>query len=396
LRQAIPRDRTGLALGAFYFAWIAAIGAFGPFMASFLAARGLSPRAIAWLLAALPLVRVLVTPGWTFVADHLRAPGRVLQVVALGAALSFALLAIARSPLAVVAVVVAYTVFRAPIGALADTILLAWSQRTRTPFGRVRAWGSFGYLLAAFGAGATLERAGPSAAVALTLTLLAGAALFARALPEATPRPGASLWPAFVRMARDRRIARVLVAGVLQQMGLAPYDMLFPAWFAARAGGAWTGASIALGVACEVAVMLWARPWLARIGAERVMALSFAASVARWSVVAFSDSTLAIGLAQSLHALAFGTYFLASVELLDRIAPPEVRASAQGIQYTVVFGGGSALALSVAGALGGVVAVPTIFTVAAVCSALAALLMATARTEASGAAATARATTVHP
>lgn len=378
MKQSPPRDRTALALGAFYFAWIAAIGAFGPFMASFLAARGIAPRGIAWLLAALPLVRVLVTPAWTYVADHLRAPGRVLQLVSLGAALSFALLVVARSRLAVVVVVVAYTAFRAPVGALADTILLAWSQRTHTPFGRVRAWGSFGYLLAAFGAGATLERAGPSAAVALTLTLLSGAALFARALPEATPRPGPSLWPAFVRMARDRRIARLLVAGVLQQMGLAPYDMLFPAWFAARAGGTWTGASIALGVACEVAVMLWARPWLTRVGAERVIALSFAASVARWSVIAFSESTLAIGLAQSLHAFAFGSYFLAAVQLLDRIAPPEVRASAQGIQYTVVFGGGSALALAVAGALGGVAAVPTIFAVAAVCSTLAALLMATA------------------
>lgn len=366
---------TGRSLATFYFGWIAAIGAFGPFMASFLEARGLSAREGAWLLAALPLLRVVVTPLWTYAADLMRSPVRVLQLVSAGAALSFALLIGVKSPLAVSLIVAAYTVFRAPVGPLADAVLLAWSQRSGTPFGRVRAWGSFGYLIAAFGAGALLERSGAGTAVALTLTLLTGAALSAWALPSAPLRRGPSIWPAFVRVARDPVVARVLVVGVLNQMGLAPYDMLFSTWFARRAGGTWAGASIAAGVACEVAVMLFARPWLARVGPERVLALSFIAATVRWLVVAYATSDLALGAVQVLHALSFGTYFLASVEALDRASPPEVRASVQGVQYTVVFSAGSALALGVAGVLGGVDGVRAIFKVAAACAALATALM---------------------
>ena len=371
-------DRGATPLAAFYFAWIAAIGAFGPFMASFLEGRGLGARSTAWVLAALPLVRVVVTPLWTYLADLVRAPTRVLQWVSTGSLVTFALVALAHTPAQVAAAVLLYTVFRAPVGALADAVLLAWSQRTGTAFGRVRAFGSAGYLVATLAAGVLLDGHGPWPALALAAALLALATVCVRSLPAAPAHRGPSLWPSFVRLARDPRVLRVLAAGVLQQMGLAPYDNLFPTWFARRAGGAWSGASIAVGVACEVAVMVWARPWIARVGPERTMALSFAMSVLRWAVIARAESPWVLGLTQSLHAVAFATYFLAAVELLDRAAPPELRASAQGIQYTVVFGGGSALSLAIGGALGGVEGVRAIFALAAVCSGLAAVLMATA------------------
>lgn len=368
MSDASPRDASAAVFAGYYFAWFAAIGAFGPFLASFLEARGLSPKASAWVLAALPLARVLATPMWTYAADRLRAPGRVLQLVAAGSALSFAALVVVRSPVAVVAIVTLYTVFRAPSGPLVDSLVLAWSKRTARPFGRVRAWGSVGYLVAAFGAGTLLERAGPETAVTLTLALLTAAALCAFAVPAAPPRKAPPLWGAFRRVASDPVVMRVLVAGVLTQMGQAPYDMLFPTWFARRASGTWAGVSIALGVACEIVVMLYSRPWLSRLGPSRVMALSCAAGALRWVIVARASSDVVIGLAQALHALSFGTFFLASVEALDRAAPPEVRASVQGIQHTVVYAGGSALALGLAGTLGGVAAMREVFALAAVCA----------------------------
>jgi PPP family 3-phenylpropionic acid transporter len=167
-------------------------------------------------------------------------------------------------------------------------------------------------------------------------------------------------------------VRRVLAAGVLQQVGLAPYEALFPAWMLHRAGGVWTGTAIAAGVACEIAVMVWGRPWLARVGPRRALMLSFVASVARWLVTALAPWTAAVVLAQSLHGLGFGLYFVASVDAVDRAAPEDVRASAQGVHYTVSFGVGAALSLALAGALGGVASMRAVFLTAAVASALAA------------------------
>lgn len=365
------RDRSGATLAAFYFCWLAAVGTFGPFLAAYLGARGFSPRAAAWTLAALPLVRVLVTPGWTYVADLLRAPALTLRVVALGSLGAFLALRGTSTPAALTLALLAYTAFRAPVGALSDSVALAWAARTGGSFGGVRAWGSAGYLAASFTVASTLDRLGHGPALTLTTTLLALGTLSAWAMPAAAPRPSASLWPSFRRMLATPAVRRVLAAGVLQQVGLAPYEGLFAAWMLPRAGGLWTGVAIASGVACEIAVMVWGRPWLARVGPRRALQVAFAASVVRWLVTALAPWTAVVALAQTLHALAFGLYFVASVEAIDRAAPDDVRSSAQGVHYTVAFGVGAALSLALAGSLGGVSAMRAIFLLAAVASALA-------------------------
>lgn len=366
------RDLSGVTLAAFYFCWIAAVGAFGPFLAGYLDARGLSPRAVAWLLAVMPLVRVVVTPAWTYLADLLRAPTLTLRIVCVGALVAFVGVARSAHPVPIALTLCLYTAFRAPVGALSDAVCLAWAERTGGAFGRVRAWGSLGYLLATLGIANLLPRLGHGFTLGLTLGLLGLGAAFTFALPAAPPRPTASLWRAFRRLVATPVVRRVLLAGSLQQMGLAPYDALYPTWMLHRAGGAWTGASIALGVVCEIAVMVWARPWLARVGVRRALLLSFGAAALRWVVTALVPSVATVALVQCLHGLAFGLYFVAAVEALDRAAPEDVRASAQGVHYTVVFGAGPSLALGLAGALGGLGAMRAIFLTAAAASVLAA------------------------
>jgi MFS family permease len=167
-------------------------------------------------------------------------------------------------------------------------------------------------------------------------------------------------------------VRRVLAAGVLQQVGLAPYEALFPTWMLHRGGGVWTGTAIASGVACEIVVMVWGRPWITRVGPRRALMVAFGASVVRWLVTALAPWTAVVVFAQSLHGLAFGLYFVAAVQAIDRAAPEDVRASAQGVHYTVAFGLGAALSLALAGALGGVASMRVVFLTAVVASALAA------------------------
>jgi len=369
-------DMAGVRLACFYFCWVAALGTFGPFLAGFLALRGMSPRAVTWTLAVVPLVRVLATPAWTYLADRLRAPTLMLRVVCLGAVAAFVAVAKSPTPRALALALMVYTVFRAPVGALSDSVALAWAARTGGSFGRVRALGSFGYLLAAVVLANLLARHGHGLALALTLGLLGAATALTWTLPGAPPRPTGALGYAFRRLLAEPTVRRLLAAGTLQQMGLAPYDALFPTWFLHRAGGAWTGGAIALGVGCEIVVMVWARPWIQRVGVWRALGVAFGASVLRWLVTAFVPVTAVVALAQGLHGLAFGLYFVAAVEALDRVAPDDVRASAQGVHHTVVFGVGTAGALAIAGALGGLASMRAVFVAAAVASALAAWLVA--------------------
>lgn len=373
-----PREMSGATLAACYFFWLAAVGAFGPLLADYLTVRGFSPRAAAWLLALLPVVRVLTTPAWTYLADLLHAPAIVLRVVAFGSLASFLVLTHVHGAFTLATMLLVYSVFRAPVGALLDSVTLAWMARSGRSFGEVRAWGSVGYLLTTFLAATSIARHGHGPSLVLTAVLLLLGLLAVWTLPATTARPRGSLWPSFRRMLATPAVRRVLAAGVLHQLGLAPYDGLFAAWMLHRAGGVWTGLAVALGVLCEVAVMLRCRPWLARVGPQRALQFAFLASVLRWLVTALAPWTVLVVLAQSLHALTFGVYFVAATEAIDQAVPEEVRTSAQGIHYTVSFGMGSALALALAGTLGGVHAMRTVFLLAALASALAGWVVAEA------------------
>jgi PPP family 3-phenylpropionic acid transporter len=297
-----------------------------------------------------------------------------LQVVSLASVLTFAMLSFARTSGAVVVALVIYTLARSPVGPLLDALALASHARGGAPFGAVRAWGSLGYLSAAWAAGALLAARGPTAALTPTLLLLMVSVACAFVVPPAPPTPREALLPALYRLVREPRVARVLALGVLNQVGLSPYDMLFPTWFARRAGGATAGAAVALGVACEVVVMFWGRSLVAHLGAMRAMSLAFALSALRWALVSRVTHVPTLVAVQCLHGFTFGVYYLAAVSRLDEVAPREVRTSAQGIHHALVFGGGGALSLALAGALGGVDSMATVFTVAAVASTCAALL----------------------
>src|SRR5579871_6550582 len=113
-----PDDHERRALGGMYAAYFAALGVTGPFVASLLEARGLSPARVAYVLSMLPLVRTVASPGWTLLADRIGSSATVLRVVSLGSVLAFAAAALRHPAGMVVAALVALTVFRAPCTAL--------------------------------------------------------------------------------------------------------------------------------------------------------------------------------------------------------------------------------------------------------------------------------------
>ncbi len=347
----VHRRAHGLAIAAFYFAYFGALGTFGPFVAVYLAARGWSPAAAARLLAVMPLARVLVTPLWTYTADRLRSAAAVVQIAALGALVSFAPGAWVDDRAALAAALLGFTVFRAPMGALTDSLALAWVERAGADYGRLRAWGTVGFLVGALATG-SVAAAHPRLVVYFTLGALALCGLCSIALPGASPRLSGALGPALRMLATRPRVMLLLATGLLHQVGLAAYDGLFPLDLTRRAGGRWAGVAVALGAAAEVLMMARGGRWVRSLGTGRALTLVYAVSSVRWLVMAYTTHVAVLVAVQAAHAFTFGVYYMAAVALLDAEAPPEVRASAQGLHQTVVWGVGSAASLALAGRLG--------------------------------------------
>jgi PPP family 3-phenylpropionic acid transporter len=372
-------DRVAAPLAATYGSFLGALGVYGPFLASYLEdSRGLSPSTAAYLLALMPITGAVATPVWTLVADRLGSAVRVLRLVASGALLAFLALLVPRTGLVFVAgTLVLFSALRAPGTALIDVVALDWVARRGGQFGRIRSAGTIGFTVGAVATSLVVSRFGASSMLLVGAAVLSLTVFAVHRLPPVGGAPraeAARLLPALGLLLRRRRFALFLVTAVLHQVGLGPYDSLFPARLTQLAGAEFAGAAIALGTASELVVMLLAARLIRRLGLARTLGLAYAGSAGRWFILSVAVSRWPLTLAQVFHGLTYGAFYASAVALVDAEAPRDVRASAQGIFSMVTWGLASSAAIAFAGALQRIAGMSLVFSVATGASVLAAVL----------------------
>ena len=336
-----PASRHALIYATQFFAF----GVILPFLPAVLASRGLDPAEVAIVLAAGSAVRLLAGPMGGRLADALSAPRAVLAACALAAALSSAGFLLSAGFVAMLAVNAALSVAMAPIMPVTDSVTLASIRRQPFDYGRVRAAGSITFILASLAAGQAIGRFGLDWAVVLMgLALLATAgASVLLPLVEATqggPR-GLAGFLVPLRIVALRRL--VLVSALIQGSHAFYYAFGTLHWQAAGLGAELIGALWATGVVAEIALFVWGRGLVQRIGAVGLSVAAGLSGVVRWGATALTTEPLLLFPIQVLHAGTFGAQHLAAMIVLGRIAPQAQAGTAQALHASL--GGGLSIGL---------------------------------------------------
>jgi len=79
----------------------------------------------------------------------------------------------------------------------------------------------------------------------------------------------------------------------------------------------------------EVALFMWGRGLVERLGVRGLILLAAGAGVLRWPIMAVSESLTPVIFAQALHALTFGAMHLAAIRLLQERVPGSLGGTAQ-------------------------------------------------------------------
>ena len=170
------------------------------FLPAYLRGLGLSGREISTVFTVTPLLALIVPLAWAYLADKTQRHDRVLRIVVGGAFVGFIPMLFARSFAAVFvgwALYAMYAMFAVAVGGLADAFAVA-RVREGAIYGRVRLWGSVGYVVAALALGALLSARGrptdPLVPIAMWMALGCGflAATRLRGTGEASTRPRAA------------------------------------------------------------------------------------------------------------------------------------------------------------------------------------------------------------
>jgi PPP family 3-phenylpropionic acid transporter len=343
-------------LGLFYAALYITTGVYSPYLSVWLKAGGLSGVEIGAVLAAPLLGRALTGPVLAAWADRFRLRRTPILLMAAASALAFGAMMAARGFWPWLALwFVGVSLFGAcsPLG---DVIVLRRAARDGFAYAVPRGVGSAAYIVANVGCGALIAPLGVAVVMAWTT---AGAALSAVLTPLLLPPEPVSeavvridRWGGVGALVRDPTFMLMVISvGLIQAAHGFYYSFSALVWRAQGVSPALVGVLWGVGVGVEVAFLWLGEPWRRRLGPERLLIFGGVGAVVRWTAFAFSPPVWLLFPLQALHALSFTATFIASLQLVERLSPPESASAAQSLNAALYGGVLIGLATIVSGPL---------------------------------------------
>ncbi len=342
--------RDGLRVGLFLAAFFAA-GAIGTaYLPVWFAGRGLTSAEIGQVLGLGFLLRVIMVPGWGWLADALG--GRtVLFVGAAVAAGSAALLPAAQGFAAILLISAVQGVSASALTPLSDALALALAAARRLDYGRTRAFGSVAYMASTASGGALLGMLGAGLVPWSITGFYAMAAGLALALPSVTAPPSAMRIQQGTWRFRSFRLALVATA-LIQGAHAAYYAFATLHWRTVGIPDGIIGLLIAEGIVAEVALFIWGRSLVERLGPARLTAVAAGASLLRWTVTAFATEVSVLAAVQLLHAATFACQHLSTMLVL-RTLPAQRAGTTQALMSALGFSAPTGLLIWLSGLIYG-------------------------------------------
>ena len=241
-------------MAAFFGSYFAYVGLFSPYLSLWLNGRGFSPTEIGILVSPMQWARVVGPPAWGWLADHVspsRVP-KVVQLAALASLLSAALLLLDWSFWGLFAVLCLMSFFLSGQVPIAESLAMQSSRGDIGAYGRMRVWGSVGFIVAVMLGGLWFDAAGMGTLPLVLMFSLAFIALVALVLPPSealaiAPKAGA-MRAALV----EPRVRLFLLASFLMLVPMRPSTHSFRSGWNKRA-------TAARRLACSGPLAFWQR-----------------------------------------------------------------------------------------------------------------------------------------
>lgn len=337
-------------LAAGYFIYFAAVGVFTPFWSPYLAWRGFSAIEISWLLAASAAVRAVgpLLIGWLADLNH---PTQVMRLAALLALASFMVLPTSASLPGFLAFSVLFSLTWNAVVPLVDVHTLTHPDAGAAGYGRIRLWGSIGFIVAAWLAGTAFQRVAYGILPGILVTLVALTLLVTLLIRPLAPPVVTAVGPGFVALLRTRAAAVSLLIAALMAISFGAYYTFFSLYLE-RYGYSrqMIGLLWALGVVAEIVVFAAGQPLLRRFSIRSLFLLAAGGTGVRWLLVALLvQQPLVLALSQLLHCLGFAVLHYAIVLTAQRLFAPGMESRGQTLFSSVGYGLGGTLGTLLAG-----------------------------------------------
>ena len=363
------------AFGSFFFLYFAYVGLVSPFASLFFLDRGFTVIEIAVLMSMLQITRIVGPFSWGWLSDYLSNRIGIIRFCACLAAIVFMMIFVLQSYAAFfVWMFVLHTILSSlmPLGESATVHALFKDNSFDKRYGRLRLWGSIGFIAMVLFAGEFFQRKGIElypivGAVILTLLALLTFRLHEPKMERRKMVKGELLVVLF-----NPDVRWFLLSGFFMIFAHAALYVFYSLYLADLGYDKFQiGLFWALGVAAEVIFFYYQSKVLSRLDAEVILQIAFGIGVFRFILIAFFPLTWVLILAQLMHAGTFGAHHSAATKLLQRWFTGPLQARGQALMATISYGLGGTLGGLVAGWLWDTTQPRNVFVMAALACGLA-------------------------
>jgi PPP family 3-phenylpropionic acid transporter len=338
-----PRQSISFAL--FFFAYYGYVGVFSPYASLYFADKGMTAAQIGVLMSLMQVMRIFGPNLWGWVADHSRRRVAVLRLTAMAALIAFCGIFFGNTFVQFFIVMVAINAFTSAQGPLSEALMLSEMHGDLTNYGKVRLWGSVGFIMAVTVAGQMLDWWGIGLLPWITLALLALVLIACLRMDESPHPPEHHEVPSVASLLKRREVIAFFASSFLMIAAHASLYVYYSLYLA-QIGYSNTviGLMWSLGVIAEIVFFFYQAPIFRRFGIQRLMVASLLLAVVRFLMIGFGAASVTLLLvAQVLHAATFGVHHSASIVTLQRWFSGPLQARGQALFISISYGLGGTI-----------------------------------------------------
>jgi PPP family 3-phenylpropionic acid transporter len=332
-------------IAGFYFFYYAFVGMFSPYWSLYLKSIQFSAIEIAILLSMQPVMRMIAPNIWGWLADHTGQKLLVVKIAATLSAVCYLGVFATTSFWGMLLVLALMSFFWSASMPLVEATTLTYLGKHSARYGRIRSWGSIGFITSVVGLGYAFDYIAISWLLWAGLVCEIGILIFARQIPPTKVQVHSTDHQPVRQIVLQPRVIALFSACFLMSVAHGPYYTFYSIYLVehgyakSAVGGLW-----ALGVICEIGVF-FLMPWLVRrFGFTRILLISFSAAIVRFILIGWGVDYLTLLLiAQVLHAATFGAYHAASVGLVHEFFQGRHQSKGQALFGSLTYGAGGML-----------------------------------------------------
>jgi MFS transporter, PPP family, 3-phenylpropionic acid transporter len=340
-------------LGGFYFFYYAIVGVFMPYWSLYLEDQGFNYQEIGILSSIAIVTRFFAPLIWGWIADK---SGKRMLLVRIAtwmeACIWFMIFIIPNSFQSVALLMLIFSFFQNAILAQFESVTLFWlgNQREKL-YGKVRKWGSIGFIVGVFGIGALFEIIHVSMLPILLLCIAFLAFIWSFTIQEPSSAPQSQkklepLWP----ILKQPVVASFFIIEFILLFSHAPFYSFYSNYLqqhgysTTQIGFLWS-----VGVLAEISMFACAAYLFQRFAWRHLVAVCLILTGLRWCIVGWFPTQFILQVfAQSLHAFSFGLFHMVAMRVIFKYFSQGQQGRGQAV-YSTMWGLGVALGSVLAG-----------------------------------------------